>query len=208
MRKRIAALALIVTACGGGGTTTTTPTTIPATTTAATTSTTAAASMPSVLAIVSGRGDDGSLEVSVWFDTDPFAAGATLIVGFDADDSYTGVGDVLSHLDGFALFTPTNAGVDLTVNAEGEVVAGPGLGVTDRWVSWGSEGDILRIFFVRDVTTRAGTVWVMASVGDTASALGVAGVLLGESCSHAGSGVAVVEPPGGVPDAGRTCTYR
>ena len=207
MSRRIVALALIVTACGGGDAATT-PTTIPVTTTAATTSTNAAASMPSVLAIVSGRGDDGSLEVSVWFDTAPFAAGATLIVGFDADDSYTGVGDVLPHLDGFAMFTPTSSGVDLTVNAEGEVVAGPGLGVTDRWVSWGSEGDILRIFFVRDVATRAGTVWVLARVDDTASALGVAGVPLGESCSHAGSGVAVVEPPAGVPDAGRTCTYR
>jgi len=201
MSKRFAALALLVAACGGGAATTTTPPTVPVTTTDP-------ASSPSVLAIVSGRGDDGSLEVTIWFDTDPFAAGARLIVGIDADDSYPGVGEVLPHLDGYALLVPTAAGVDLTVSSEGEVVAGPGIGVTDQWVSWASQEEIIRIFIVQDVTTRAGSVWVVARVGDTASALGVAGVPLGESCSHVGSGVPVTEPPGGVPNAGRTCTYR
>lgn len=207
MSKRFVAFALIVTACGGGEATTT-PATVPVTTTTATTSTTVPASLPSVLAIVSGRGDDGSLEITIWFDTDPFAAGARLIVGIDADDSYPGVGEVLAHLDGYALFVPTAGGVDLTVSSDGEVVAGPGLGVTDQWVSWASQGEVIRIFIVRDVATRAGSVWVMASVGDEESALGIAGVPLGESCSHAGSGVLVTEPPEGVPDTGRTCAYR
>ena len=204
---------LILAGCGtdGAGTTSSsmaTTTVAPTTTDASATTTSApAVNPPAILAVVSGRGDDGSVEIAVWFDRDPLVTGSTLIVGFDSDDSYPGAGDVRSHLDGYALLT-VGAAVDVTLVAEGEVVAAPGVGIAESWLSWASQGEVFRAFFVQDLTSRSGSVWVMATLGDESSPLGVAGVPFGESCSHRGSGVAVDEPAGGIPDAERTCLYK
>jgi hypothetical protein len=196
---------LVLPACGDDGAGTTT---VPTTSVAEPTTVAASSGPPAVLSIISGRGDDGTLEVAVWFDSNPLVPGAVLTVGIDADDSYTGVGDVRPHLDGFALFTPRATVVDVSVSSGGEVVADPITGDSDEWVSWGIEDEILRIFFVRDVATRSGTVWVLITVGDESSPLGTAGVPLGDGCSHVGSGFEVEEPPGGVPDEALTCVYR
>ena len=207
MRLRAALIIwlLVLAACGddGAGTTTVSTTSVAEPTTVA-----ASSGPPAVLSIISGRGDDGTLEVDVWFDSNPLVPGAVLIVGIDADDSYTGVGDVRPHLDGFALFTARATVVDVSVSSGGEVVADPITGDSDEWVSWGIEDEILRIFFVRDVATRSGTVWVLITVGDESSPLGTAGVPLGDGCSHVGSGFEVAEPPGGVPDEALTCVYK
>lgn len=205
LRAALLVLLLVLPGCGDDGAGSTT-----ASTTSPAESTTVArpAGLPAVLSVVSGRGDDGTLEVAVWFDSNPLVPGAVLIVGIDADDSYPGVGDVRPHLDGFALFTARAAAVDVAVSSGGEVVADPITGDSDEWVSWGIEGEILRIFFVRDVATRSGTVWVLIAVGDESSPLGTAGVPLGDGCSHVGSGFDVEEPSGGVPDEELTCLYR
>lgn len=207
LRVALCAALLLLAACGGDDATTTTApfsaTTV--TTVAATTTTTRPPDGPSVLAVVTGRGDDGSLEITVWFDAEPLVEGAALIVGIDSDDSYPGSGDVGGHLDGYAEFMATSSGVGVTLVSEGEVVAAPGVGLTESWLSWVAQDEVLRLFLVQDLTTRSGSVWVV--VGDAASPLGTAGVSLGESCSYRGSGVLVEEPPGGVPDAPRTCRY-
>jgi len=90
-------LALVTAACGDD-TAATTVATAPAGTAAATapaaaeqaettTSTTPAAILlPGIAALTSGRGDDGSLEIGVWFNANPFDAGeARLLVGTDAN---------------------------------------------------------------------------------------------------------------------------
>jgi len=204
---------LVVAGCGddGGASTTgsmsTTTSAVTTTAAAATTTSTTPEDPAAVLAVVSGRGDDGSVEIAVWFDRDPLLTGSTLIVGFDSDDSYPGTGDVRPHLDGYALLTVGSA-VDVTLVSEGEVVAAPGVGVAESWLSWAAQGEVFRAFFVRDLTTRSGSVWVLAARGDASSPLGVAGVPFGESCSYRGSGVPADEPPGGIPDAERTCLYK
>lgn len=159
-----------------------------------------------MLAVVTGRGDDGSVEITVWFSSEPVAEDVPLIVGIDSDDSYPGTGDVRSHLDGHAEFSAGPGGVEVTLVSEGEVVAAPGVGFTESWLSWVAQDEVLRLFFVQDLTTRSGSVWVVSgNQGETS--LGTAGVPFGESCSYRGSGVSVEEPPGGVPDAPRTCRY-
>ncbi|MDP2623489.1 MAG: hypothetical protein Q8Q29_06815 [Actinomycetota bacterium] len=207
MRLRAAVLVLlfVLPACGDDAAVSSTAST---TTPAEPTTVARPSGLPAVLSVVSGRGDDGTIEVAVWFDSNPLVPGAVLIVGIDADDSYTGAGDVRSHLDGFALFTPRATAVDVSVSSGGEVVADPITGDSEEWVSWGIEDEILRVFFVRDVATRSGTVWVLIAVGDESSPLGTAGVPLGDGCSHVGSGFEIAEPPGGVPDEELTCLYE
>ena len=203
----LVALLVVLAGCGDDDAATTIePPGTTVTTGALTTTTPVVSGPPAILAIVSGRGDDGTLEVAIWFDSEPLGPGATLIVGIDSDDSYNGVGDVRPHLEGFALFTPNGATVDVTVSSDGEVVADRGS--SGEWVSFGSDAEVLRVFFVQDVAVRGGTVWVLARLGDDSSPLGTAGVPLGDACSHVGSGVPVVEPAGGIPDAGRTCLYK
>jgi len=212
-RSIILVLLLSVAGCGDGSasSTTTSSSTVtvpPATTTLETTTTAVrAGAPPAILAVVSGRGDDGSLEITVWFDTEPLRAGTTLVVGIDSDDSYPGTGDVRPHLDGYASLT-AGTRVEVTLVSEGEVVVAPGLGIAETWLSWAAQGEVFRAFFVQDLTVRSGSVWVVATMAEEVSPLGVAGVPLGESCSYRGSGIAAEEPPGGVPDAPRTCSYR
>lgn len=208
LRVALSAALLLLAACGGDDATTTTTAPVSSTrvtTVAETTTPTRPPEAASVLAVVTGRGDDGSLEITVWFDAEPLVEGAALIVGIDSDDSYPGSGDVGAHLEGYAEFVATSSGVGVTLVSEGEIVAAPGIGLTESWLSWVAEDEVLRLFLVQDLTIRSGSVWVV--VGDAASPLGTAGVPFGESCSYRGSGVLVEEPPGGVPDAQRTCLY-
>jgi len=210
MNRWAAALALgaALAACADADTTATSPPTpTTATSTTIPPTTPSAPESPDILAVVTGRGDDGSLEIGVWFDDDPLATGNMLVVGIDSDDSYPGAGDIRAHLDGSALFTAGASGVEVTLVSEGEVVAAPGIGLVESWLSWAAQDVVLRLFFVEDLTTRSGSVWVIATRGDTGSPLGTAGVPLGESCSYRGAGVPVDEPAGGVPDAPRTCRY-
>jgi len=201
-RAGIALLLLVVLACGDDDSVATTATTAttqaPATTGAAPTSTLASSVTPTVVfGIVSGRGDDQSFEVSAYFDAAP---GATrIVIGIDSDDSYDGVGDPTPDLEGWAEFTTTVA-----VGANGELVAGGSSAGIGDWVSWGAEGNALRVFFIRDVSAVAGTLWVV--VGDGSGPGSIAGVTAGESCSVRGSDLGIT-PGGDVPDPGVTCRY-
>jgi len=195
-------LALAAAACGGDDSvvTTSAATTTASTTLASATSppATVAATAPSVvLGIVTGRGDDQSFEAAAYFDAAP---GTTrIVIGIDSDDSYGGIGDPTPDLEGWAEFGET-----VVVGADGEVVAGGSAEGIGDWMSWGAEGNGLRVFFIRDIAPVAGTLWVV--VGDGSTPGSVAGVATGDSCSIRGSDIGAV-PGGEVPDPGVTCRY-
>lgn len=193
-------LALSLAACGDDAVVTTVAasTTTTTTTPAATTAAPVGAAVPSfVLGVVSGRGDDQTFEVAAYFDAPP---GTTrIVVGIDSDDSYGGNGDPTPHLEGWAEFAAT-----VVVGADGELVAGGSSEGIGDWMSWGTEGSGLRVFFIRDVAPVTGTLWVV--VGDGSTPGSVAGVVAGESCSIRGSDIAAA-PGGDVPDPGTTCRY-
>lgn len=208
--RRLFVLLLLITACGGEpAAETTTTVEAPTTTTteaAVPEATVAVATTPpsAVLGILSGRGDDGSFEVVVWLDA-PIGAADRIVVGIDSDDSYPGSGDPTGDFEGWVDF-----GAQVSVGSDGALVAG---GTSDAggasaaigdWVSWGADGAVLRVFFIRDPAPFSGSIWVL--VGDTPGPAGIAGVVTGEGCSIRGSGLPF-EAGGDVPDSGITCRY-
>lgn len=158
---------------------------------------TAPLSPPLVLAILSGRGDDGTFEVAVYFDRAPLDT--PLVVGIDADDSYAGSGNPGPELDGWVELSDL-----IVVGSAGAVVAGGSGPSVGDWMSWGFDGSTLRIYFIRDLAPVAGTLWVV--VGDGTDPGAVAGVVTGEGCSIRGSDrdTAVI---GDFPDPGVPCRY-
>ena len=165
---------------------------------------TAIARLPAIAAVTSGRGDDASLEVGIWFTSDPFAAGdARVLVGADTDESFPGVGDPVGHLDGWAEIT--SAGV--TLFEEGAVVAAEALGTLDEWMSWTGPGPVVWVYFFRNVPPRAGTIWVVLEVDGEIVAGGAAGAPFGTGCSYRSAGVDLGPVAGDVPDLGAPCRY-
>jgi hypothetical protein len=214
MRARtvVVALALVaMTACGDDGSMSSIST--PASSTAGTTTTTIVpdtstfpptGGLPTVLALQSGRGDDGSFEVEVWFAAPPDASGTVIVVGIDSDESYRPGSDVVANLEGSLTIAYGSAGPEQTVTVGGEVVAGAVGGVVG---SWGLDGSLLRVFFVQDVAPITGEVWAASSRYGVAGPGGAASVPVGYACSYRGSTVAVDNPPADVPDPGTTCVY-
>ena len=198
-------LALVMAGCSDA-TPSTTVTTAPTTTTApATTTTTAAAAattvappaapLPVVLGIVSGHGDDLTFEATVYFDRTP--GNTPVVIGIDADDSYSGGGDPTPDLEG-----GVRSDTVLLVFADGGPVAAGTPADVSGWVSWSLEDTVLRVYFLREVAPLTGTLWVHA--GDSPGA--TAGVEIGESCSIRDSALGVT-PGAEVPDSGVTCRY-
>lgn len=201
MRRLILVVAVLLAGCGEAapGPTAAAVTTVTAGAVETTTSAPAAADPQAVLAIASGRGDDRSFEVAVWLDA-AVSAADRIVIGIDADDSYPGAGDPVSHFEGWAEFSEL-----VTVGSEGRVVAaGSSEAIADR-LSWGVDGSVLRVFFIHEVAPVAGTLWVV--VGTEPGAGGIAGVTTGESCSIRGSGLPFAVG-GDVPDPGTVCDYR
>jgi len=207
----LVAVVALVGGCGG----TPAPTAVPSTTSAAApatgpataSTTTADLRSPTVIGIQSGRGDDGSFEIDAWFADLPIAAGTTVVVGVDADDSYPGTGDVLPHLDGMVSTAYLQDSTDQTVTVDGEVVASSEQGNVSQWVSWRYEGGLLRVYFIGDVAPVAGTVWVIATRDGVAGPGGVGGADAGYSCSIRGSSIPMASVPSDVPDPGVACRY-
>lgn len=195
------AVAVALAACGESGPSVTTGdaallTTLPPPDTTTVTSV-APRSAPIVLALLSGRGDDGTFEVAVHFDRPP--GDDRIVVGIDADDSYAGSGDPSSDLEGWVELADL-----IVVGSDGSIVAGGSGPSVGDWMSWSLDGATLRIFFIRDLAPIAGTLWVVVGVGTDPG--GVAGVATGEGCSIRGSDLAAVVGDE-VPDPGVTCRY-
>jgi hypothetical protein len=216
-RKMIIAAFLVFAACGGSGETTGsgassadapaatggTSTEAEATTTtvAATTSSSVAAVAPGVAALSSGRGDDGSLEVGVWFASDPFATGdVRLLIGTDADDSYPGTGDPRTHIDGWVEITE-----EIGLFDAGSMVA-TGEDVSSLF-SWTGPNRQAWFYFIGNVPTRAGTVWVVVEVDGALVTGGVAGAPFDVACSYQSAGVDFGPVPSDLPDYGTPCRY-
>lgn len=209
--RRAVPILLILAACGGGSgvesttSTATTTTTTEAAVPEATVAATAAPEVPqAVLGILSGRGDDETFEVTVWFDA-PVSSADRIVVGIDSDDSYAGTGDPTADFEGWVDFAD-----QVSVGSEGALVAG---GTSDAggasaaigdWVSWGADGSTLRVFFIRDPAPFTGSIWVV--VGEPPGPAGLAGVVTGEACSIRGSGLPF-DVGGDVFDSGVTCRY-
>lgn len=207
MSRCLAALAIgsLVAACGGGSASEGTPLTSGPTasvhqTVASTTAPPAPTepSGPVVLALSTGRGDDGSMEVVAWLGSDPFIVGTRLVVGTDSDDSYPGTGDPEPHLDGRL---EVHDGSAVLFDGEGVVAEDEGL---SELVSWAYSGGVLRVFFIGDIPTRGGWVWVIVDGNTDPAAGGTAGVSFGDACSYHGSGL---DLSGAVENAGRPCRY-
>lgn len=208
----VAGMSIVLASCGGGAaiepgpTTTAAPVTSSAmtspTTSASTGPATPAPRRPAVVAIVSGRGDDGSLEIGVWFSDDPMdLPDYRLIVGVDSDDSYD-TGSPEEALDGFLELVPQGA----TLFADGEEVATGSGGSIAESVSWTTAGRMLRVFFIGDLPDRSGTVWVLAETGGGFAPGAIAAVEFGGGCSARGSRLSL-QVAGDVPDPGATCGY-
>ena len=121
------------------------------------------------------------------------------MIGIDSDDSFDGDGDPTADLEGWAEF-----GATVVVGADGGVVAGGSSEGIGDWMSWGTEGNVVRLFFIREVAPVTGTVWVVIGGGSTPGS--VAGVVAGESCSIRGSSLDAI-PGDEVPDPGVPCLY-
>lgn len=219
----VVVLALTAVACGGEAAVAPAPTTSPdspaATTPPETGQTTPAETSPaettsppappipgppSIAALTSGRGDDGSLEIGIWFAADPFADGAArLLVGTDADGSYPGVGDPRPHIDGWAEITDTA----VSLIDDGATVVDTAGGGLDDWFSWTGPDRVIWVYFLGNVPVRAGTVWVALEVDGEVVAAGIAGAPMGDGCSFHTAGVEVGSVPGDVPDFGVPCRY-
>ncbi len=154
----LAVMALVATACGDGaadqsvvgpasaeisptGLTSSVldPSSTTTTTSAAlTTSAPPAAARPEIAALTSGRGDDESLEIGVWFSSNPFEAGdVRLLIGTDSDESYPGAGDPVLHIDGWA--TVVDDGIVLI--DDGTVIADDA--TINEWLSWTGPGELV-----------------------------------------------------------------
>jgi len=203
------AAAILVAACGGapGAVDETTTTSLPATTTTAASTTTAATgSEPVVVALQSGRGDDGSFEIDAWITGLSPASGSTIVVGIDADDSYAGIGDPTADLEGYLEVSYGAESTDQRVVVDGDVVASSDQGTVSEWVSWGYSAGYLRVYFIGDVAPLSGTVWVVTSSASGSVRGSAAGTDVGYACSARGSALAV-EVASDVPDPGVVCLY-
>lgn len=159
---------------------------------------------PSVVALTSGRGDDGSLEIGIWFATDPFGdTSARLLVGTDADESYPGTGDPRPHIDGWVEIT--DSGVVLV--DDGVAVVDSATGEVSDWFSWTGPDRVTWIYFLGNVPVRGGTVWVALEVDGDVVAAGLAGAPFGSGCSYRAAGVDVDPAGGDIPDFGAPCRY-
>ena len=182
-----------------------------ATTTAVGSSTTAvstppptAVSAPAVAALTSGRGDDGSFEIGIWFSSNPFGEGdVRLLIGTDSDGSYPGVGNPVPHIDGWA--EVTNSGISVVDG--GTTIAADATGGLDDWLSWTGPGEVVRVYFLGNVPVRAGTVWVVLEVDGSIVTGGIAGAPFGDGCSFHDAGIDFGSVPGDVPDFGTPCRY-
>ena len=185
-----------------GGETTTTP--VGSATTAAPTPPTAAASAPAIAALTSGRGDDGSLEIGIWFSSSPFGEDdVRLLVGTDSDGSFPGTGDPVPHIDGWA--EVADAGVSVVDG--GTTIAADATGGLDDWLSWTGPGPVVWVYFLGNVPVRAGTVWVVLEIDGAVVVGGVAGAPFGDGCSFHAAGIDLGSVPGDVPDFGTPCRY-
>jgi len=159
---------------------------------------------PSVAALTSGRGDDGSLEIGIWFAADPFGEdSARLLVGTDADESYPGTGAPRPHIDGWVEITV--AGVSLV--DDGVTIVDSATGGVSDWVSWTGPDRVTWIYFLGNVPVRGGTVWVALEVDGDVAPAGLAGAPFGSGCSYRAAGVDVDPAGADVPDFGAPCRY-
>jgi hypothetical protein len=155
---------------------------------------------PIVLSLSSGRGDDGTFEVTVWFASDPFVADDyRIVIGADVDQGYPGIGDPYTFLNGHLELTPDGAVLKLgdTVLAEGDAI--------NELVSWGFSENVLRVFFIETTPARGGTTWVIVENDGERVEFGTAGASFGTACSYHSAGLGV--DIRGVPDAGMACRY-
>jgi hypothetical protein len=160
--------------------------------------------IPGVAALISGRGDDGSLEVGIWFGSNPFTAASTRIrVGTDSDDSYPGVGDPVPHMDGWLDIDSDG----MALIDGGTLVADSTTGGLDTLVSWTGPGETQWVYFIGTVPVRAGTVWVVVEVDGSTPVGGVAGAPLGAPCSYHAAGIDLGAVPGDTPNPGTPCRY-
>ena len=165
---------------------------------------TTAASAPAIAALTSGRGDDGSLEIGIWFSSNPFGGdGVRLLVGTDSDGSFPGVGNPVPHIDGW--FEVADVGVSVVDG--GTTIAADATGGLDDWLSWTGPGPVVWVYFLGNVPVRAGTVWVVLEVGGSLVTGGVAGAPFGDGCSFHTAGIQLGSVPGDVPDFGIPCRY-
>lgn len=208
-RSAVAGLLLALAACGGGeaatapttGSSSTAPPTTSLGAASTTTTVTTAPSAPSVLALSSGRGDDASFEVAVWFGADPFAADDfRVVVGADVDDDHPGIGDPFPYLDGHLELTSDGAAL-----AVGTDVLASGDGLRDL-VSWVWSDGVLRVYFIDTTPARGGTTWVLVEIDGESVIAGTAGAPFGTSCSYHGSGLDLSDTIG-IPNAGSPCRY-
>ncbi len=185
-----------------GSETTTTP--VGSSTTAVPTPPTTAGSFPAIAALTSGRGDDGSLEIGIWFSSNPFRRDdVRLLVGTDSDGSFPGVGNPVPHIDGW--LEVADAGVSVVDG--GTTIAAEATGGLDDWLSWTGPGPVVWVYFLGNVPVRAGTVWVVLEVGGSILTGGIAGAPFGDGCSFHTAGVQLGAVPGDVPDFGAPCRY-
>ncbi len=185
-----------------GGETTTTA--VGVSTTAVPTPPTTVASVPAIAALTSGRGDDGSLEIGIWFSSNPFEEDdVRLLVGTDSDGSFPGVGSPVPHIDGWV--EVADAGVSVVDG--GTTIAADTTGGLDDWLSWTGPGPVVWVYFLGNVPVRAGTVWVVLEVGGSILTGGIAGAPFGDGCSFHAAGVQIGSVPGDVPDFGTPCRY-
>ena len=174
------------------------------TSTVAPTTTTGVTGPPSVVALTSGRGDDGSLEIGIWFATDPFRdTSALLLVGTDADGSYPGTGDPRPHIDGWAEITDSG----VVVVDDGVAIVDNVTGEASDWISWTGPDRVTWIYFLGNVPVRGGTVWVALEVDGDVVPAGLAGAPFGSGCSYRAAGVDVDPAGGNIPDFGAPCRY-
>ncbi len=162
------------------------------------------AETPAVAALSSGRGDDGSLEVGIWFTSNPFAGGdARVLVGVDSDDSFPGAGSPIDHIDGWAEIRSDQ----VTLFDAGVIVAGDDQGDLGEWLSWTGPGRSGFVYFFGNVPVRAGTVWVIVEVDGEIASGAVAGTPFGTGCSFRGAGVDLGNGASDAPDPGAPCRY-
>ncbi|MEE8497093.1 MAG: hypothetical protein V3S62_01010 [Acidimicrobiia bacterium] len=181
-----------------------TTTAVAVSTTAVPTPPTPVASVPAIAALTSGRGDDGSLEIGIWFSSNPFGRDdVRLLVGTDSDGSFPGVGSPVPHIDGWV--EVADAGVSVVDG--GITIAADATGGLDDWLSWTGPGPVVWVYFLGNVPVRAGTVWVVLEVDGSILTGGIAGAPFGDGCSFHTAGVQLGSVPGDVPDFGTPCRY-
>jgi hypothetical protein len=134
-----------------------------------------------IAGLVTGRGDDGSIEVTVW------AAGGPgrIVVAFDSDSSH---GDPASPVppEAEAMVRITDGAVS-GVEAGGAVLTGAALDGVHAVSGADGPHTVVRLFLLADLVPRSGSVWVWVDGGSVAF-----GADLGSACDAA----TAEQPPG------------